>query len=473
MTDPAAFTAAELIHRYGSRALSPVEVAEAVLARIDRFNPQVNAFVYLDAEAVRDMARAAEARWARGEPAGLLDGVPVTVKDNLWAAGWPARRGSLTSDHTPAPEDAPTVAALRRHGAVILGKTTMPEYGWKGLGDSPLTGVTRNPWALDRTTGGSSAGAAAAAALNMGMLHIGTDGAGSIRIPCGFTGVFGLKPSMGRVPAYPASPFWPVAHIGPMTRTVTDAALMLSVLAEPDLRDSMAWNTAAPDCRIGLEDGVQGLRVALSPRLGTSTRNDADIEKSVAEAAQAFADLGAHVEEADPELPDTLGPLLAIWSAGTAVLLDSIPEERHDMMDPGLVRMGEQGRRISGADFLRAMNARAEIALRMTRFHERYDLLLTPSLPIPAIEAGRDMPASGEWGDHWINWTPYSYPFNLSWQPAASCPCGLTGDGLPIGLQIVGPPRRDDLVLRAARAFERARPFRVIDAPREMSAVRA
>ena len=143
------------------------------------------------------------------------------------------------------------------------------------------------------------------------------------------------------------------------------------------------------------------------------------------------------------------------------------------MMDPGLVRMGEQSRRISGADFLRAMNARAEISLRMARFHERYDLLLTPALPIPAVEAGRDTPASGEWGDDWINWTPYTYPFNLSWQPAASCPCGLTRDGLPIGLQIVGPPRRDDLVLRAARAFESARPFRVIDAPREMSAVRA
>ena len=473
MTDPAALSATELIRLYGARALSPVEVAQAVLARIDRFNAQVNAFAFLDAEDVLEQAQDSEARWMRGEPRGLLDGVPATVKDNILARGWPTRKGSLTTDDAPAPDDGPSVASLRAHGAVLLGKTTMPEFGWKGLGDSPLTGVTRNPWAFNCTTGGSSAGAAAAAALNLGALHIGTDGAGSIRIPCGFTGVFGLKPSMGRVPAHPVSVFAALAHIGPMTRNVTDAALMLTVMSQPDPRDSTAWNTPPPDYRLGLDEGIRGLRVAVSLKLGGLTRNHPDVERRVIEAAHVFADLGAHVEDADPGIGDPIETLLVIWRAGAAFVLEDIPEARHGSMDLGLVAIGREGQRVSAVDYLRAMNTRAELAIRMTSFHAHYDLLLTPSLPIPAFEAGRDTPASGEWGEHWIAWTPYTYPFNLSWQPAASCPCGLTGEGLPIGLQIVGPPRRDDLVLRAARAFERARPFPIIEAPREGGSGRA
>src|SRR5215475_4492805 len=300
MPDLHALSAGELIRRYRRRELSPVEVARDALARIDRLNPTINAFVLVDREATLTAAAASEARWKEGAPLGLVDGVPATVKDNIWAKGWPSRRGSRTSDPAPISADAPAVARLREQGAVILGKTTLPEFGWIGVCHSPLTGVTRNPWKLDRTPGGSSGGAAAAALLNLGHMHIGTDGAGSIRIPAAFTGVFGIKPSFGRVAAYPASPFSILAHVGPLTRTVTDAALMLTVIGGPDERDNMAWNTPVPDFRVGLDDGVRGLRVAWSPRLGYVQKLHPEVEAATRKAAQAFADFGAIVEEVDP-----------------------------------------------------------------------------------------------------------------------------------------------------------------------------
>ncbi len=381
--------------------------------------------------------------------------------------GLPTRKGSLTTPATPAAHDAPAVARLKEQGAVILGKTTTPEFGWIGVCHSPLTGITRNPWNLTRTTGGSSGGAAAAALLNLGVLHLGTDGAGSVRIPSAFSGTFGIKPSYGRVAAYPASAFTVLAHQGPLTRTVTDAALMLSVIGQPDMRDTTAWNTPAPDYRIGLEDGVRGLRIAWSPRLGYVKELDADVEAAARQAAQVFTDLGAHVEEADPGFAEPIDILKKIWYGVSATLEDAMPPSEREKMDPGLRRMAEEGRHYSLADYLAAHAQRTELALHMLRFHERYDLLLTPQMPVPAIEAGRVTPADGRFGDEWINWSPYTYPFNLTQQPAASVPCGFSSDGLPVALQIVGPPRRDELVLRAARAYESACPFARLTAPRE------
>jgi aspartyl-tRNA(Asn)/glutamyl-tRNA(Gln) amidotransferase subunit A len=467
MSDIQALTAGDLIRRYRRREVSPVEVVRDALARIERFNPVVNAFLLVDREGALAAAAASEARWKQGTPLGLVDGVPATIKDNIWVKGWPTRRGSRTSDAAPSAADAPAVARLREQGAVILGKTALPEFGWIGVCHSPLTGITRNPWKLDRTTGGSSGGAAAAALLNLGHLHLGTDGAGSIRIPAAFTGVFGIKPSYGRVPAYPASPFGVLAHTGPLTRTVHDAALMLSVIAQPDPRDMTAWNTPSPDFRIGLEDGVAGLRIAWSPRLGHVAALDPAVEKAAASAAQVFADLGAVVEAADPGLPDTKQQIKAFWGAISAVVVDGIPPERRKDLDPDFRRLAEEARRYSTADYVAAYHGRAEFAETMRRFHERFDLLLTPQMPIGAFAAGRVTPADGSFGDDWINWSPYTYPFNLTQQPAASVPCGFTTDGLPIGLQIVGPARGDHLVLRAARAFESTRPFAVIDAPKE------
>ncbi len=466
-TEISELSAADLLRLFRRKEVSPVDVARDALDRIGRFEPQIDAFVFTDDDGALQAARASEARWAKGEPMGIADGLPVTIKDIIDIKGKPTRKGSLTTPDTPAAHDAPAVARLKEQGAVILGKTTTPEFGWIGACHSPLTGITRNPWNLTRTTGGSSGGAAAAALLNLGVLHLGTDGAGSVRIPSAFTGTFGIKPSYGRVPAYPASAFTVLAHQGPLTRTVSDAALMLGIIGQPDMRDTTAWNTPAPDFRIGLEDGVRGLRVAWSPRLGYVKELDADVEAAARKAAQVFAGLGAHVEEVDPGFAEPIEIEKKLWYAVASTIVDAVPAAARDKMDEGLRAMADEGRQITLKEHLAAHTARTELALHMLRFHERYDLLLTPQMPVPAIEAGRVTPADGRFGEQWINWSPYTYPFNLTQQPAASVPCGFASDGLPVALQIVGPPRQDALVLRAARAFESACPFATLTAPRE------
>jgi aspartyl-tRNA(Asn)/glutamyl-tRNA(Gln) amidotransferase subunit A len=465
-TDVSQLSASDLLRLYRRRELSPVEVVQDALARIDRFEPQINAFVTVDREGALAAARAAEARWAKGEPQGLLDGLPATVKDNIDVKGMPSRRGSLTTSTAPATADAPAPARLREQGAIVLGKTTLPEYGWIGVCHSPLSGVTRNPWNRERTPGGSSGGAAAAALLNLGLLHLGTDGAGSVRIPAAFTGVFGIKPSYGRVAAYPASPFTVLAHQGPLTRTVADAALMLSVIGGPDARDTTAWNTPAPDFRIGLDEGVRGLRIAWSPRLGYVKRVDPDVEAATAKAAQVFADLGALVEPVDPGFAEPLDTIMTLWYGVAQAIVGTMPKAEQEKMDPGFRRIAEEGRNVTLAAYLAAHAARTQLAEHMRQFHERYDLLLTPQMPLTALEVGRVTPADGRYGEGWIDWSPFTYPFNLTQQPAASVPCGFAADGLPVALQIVGPPRNDALVLRAARAFESAQPWATLDAPR-------
>jgi aspartyl-tRNA(Asn)/glutamyl-tRNA(Gln) amidotransferase subunit A len=460
-------TATDLLPLYRRRELSPVEVMRDVLARIERFNPLVNAFLLVDADGALAAARGAETRWARNEPMGLVDGIPATVKDNIWAKGWPTRKGSATTDLAPAPADAPAVARLREQGAVILGKTTLPEHGWIGVCHSPLTGITRNPWNLGRTPGGSTGGGAAAALLNLGSFHLGTDGAGSLRIPAAFTGVFGFKPSFGRVPVYPASAMTVLSHQGPVTRTVADAALMLTIISAPDQRDLAAWNDPAPDFQAGLDDGVRGLKIAWSPRLGYVQKLDSEVEAATEKAAQVFEDLGAQLEAVDPGFAEPIDMIRTMWSAVATTIVDAVPERDRAKMDPGFLRVAEQGRGYTLADYLAAYQNRAELANVMARFLERYDLLLTPQMPIPAFAVGLVAPPDGSFGDEWIGWSPYTYPFNLTQQPAASVPCGFSTDGLPIALQIVGPRRGDHLVLRAAYAFEQARPFATLSAPRE------
>ena len=467
-TDPAMLSAAELRQLYHTGQLSPVETARAVLRRIERFDPQVNAFCLVDEERALAAARASEARWHKGEPCGLVDGVPATIKDLVLTRHWPTLRGSLVIDRDqPWDEDAPATARLREHGAVLIGKTTTPEFGWKAVTDCALTGVTRNPWDTGRTPGGSSGGAAVAAALGMGALHVGTDGGGSIRIPAGFTGVFGLKPSFGRVPAYPASPFGTVAHVGPMTRTVGDAALMLNVLALPDSRDWFALPYDSRDHRIGLDDGVRGLRIAFSPTLGF-VEVDAEVAELVAGAAAAFVELGAIVEQVDAVMDDPIDIFVPHWYVGAANLLRGFSAEQRAQMDEGLQEIAAAGAQIPLMDYLTAMRRRSELGAAMRRFHETYDLLLTPTLPLAAFEAGKERPDPAR-QPRWINWAPFSNPFNLTQQPAASVPCGLTAAGLPVGLQIVGPMHADALVLRAARAFEAARPWPLVNAPRKQA----
>jgi len=461
MTDIARLTSAELLRHFERRTLSPVEVVQDIFDRIaqaDRFN----AFVLLDRDNALAAARESEKRWRRGAPIGRADGVPVTIKDNIWVKDLPALKGSKTVPSTPMPEDAPAVARLREEGAIIVGKTTMPEYGWIGACHSPLTGITRNPWQPDRTTGGSTGGGAVAALLNLGTVHLGTDGAGSLRIPAAFTGVFGMKPTFGQVPAYPASPFNVLAHQGPITRTVGDAALTLSIISAPDLRDMTAWNCPAVDFCAELHKGVAGLRIAWSPRLGHVDALDPEVEAAAHKAVSLLAEQGAIVEEAEPDLARSTDIIRTLWFAGAKSIVDAVPEAQRADMDPGFLQCAEWGRGISATEYLAAYSGRADLYRTMLEFHARYDLLLTPQMPITAFEVGLVAPPRDPYGKDWLDWSPYTYPFNLTQQPAASVPCGLSSDGLPIGLQIVGARGDDALVLQAARALERAQPFQFI-----------
>jgi aspartyl-tRNA(Asn)/glutamyl-tRNA(Gln) amidotransferase subunit A len=457
--DVAYASAVSLLGLYRRKALSPVEATRLILDRVDALQPRINAFCIVDRDGALASARASEERWLRGDAAGRLDGVPVTIKDLILMRGFPTLRGSrLVEPHQDWFEDAPATARLREAGAVIIGKTTTPEFGWKALGDSPLTGITRNPWDLSRTPGGSSAGAAAACAAGIGPLHVGSDGAGSIRIPSAFTGVFGLKPSFGRVPAHPPSPMGLLAHIGPMARTVADAALLLTVLSGADHRDPYALPSEDKDYLAGLDEGVQGWRIAYSPTLGYA-KVDPEIAAAAAEAARRFETLGAIVEKIDTIFDSPREALFTLWAAGAAKILAGFPAGRREVVDPGLVATADEGERISAVDYLGADLVRTALARQMAEFHRNYDLLLTPMMPVPALPVGQDLndPAMER---HWIDWSPFSYPFNLTRQPAATVPCGLTRAGLPIGLQIVGPLYADHHVLRAARAFETTQPER-------------
>lgn len=466
-SDPALLPATDLLELYRTKRLSPVEAVTATLARIERFNGAVNAYCHLDRDGALAAAKASEQRWMAGSPVGLTDGVPLGVKDNIAVAGMPGRFGSKLTGTEPQAFDAPAVARLKEHGAIVLGKTAMPEYGWKATSDSPLTGFTRNPWDTRMTTGGSSAGAVASAVLGMGALQLGTDGGGSIRIPAAFTGCFGLKPTRARVPAFPTSPLGTIAHHGPLTRTVADAALAMTVISAPDTRDVYGWISSAPDFSSGLDDGVRGLRVAYSPTLGFARRVHPEIASAVASAAKTFEDLGATVEEADPDIgSDPIETWNTFWWPSMLYQLQMFGDRWRELSDPALIEAAARSESVSIFDNIRAQLHRAQLHNVMARFHETYDLLLTPALPLPAFEVGDLVPRSGEWGTAWCDWAPFSYPFNLTTQPGASVPCGLTQSGLPIGLQIVGPIGDDALVLRASRAFEAARPFATLDAPR-------
>jgi len=452
-------TATELLALYRAGAASPVEATQAVLQRIDLLNPQLNAFCLVDGEAALASARASEARWQAGAPTGALDGVPTSIKDLILTHGWPTLRGSRTVDRNQAwDQDAPSVARLRECGAVFLGSTTTPEFGWKGVTDSPLTGITRNPWDPSKTPGGSSGGSSAAAAAGYAPLTLGTDGGGSIRIPAGFTGIFGLKPSFGRVPAWPLSPFGTVAHVGPMTRTVEDAALMLNVIAQPDARDWHALPYDGMDYTAFSGRKLKGMKIAFSPALGHGGV-DPEIAGLVGAAVKVLEDLGAHVEERDPGIEIPFDTFRVLWWAGARALLGTLPAAKKKLLDPDLADVVAEAKSISLDDYQEAVRERGLLGSRMRQFMEGYDLLVTPTLPIPAFEAGKLVPSGkGETGK-WLNWTPFSYPFNLTQQPAASVPCGFTSQGLPAGLHLVGRMFDDRSVLRAAHAYERATPW--------------
>jgi aspartyl-tRNA(Asn)/glutamyl-tRNA(Gln) amidotransferase subunit A len=447
--------ATQLLALYSKKELSPVEVIEDTLRRLETYENALNAFVLYDPETALTMARASEARWRKGVPQGLLDGVPVALKDTLLTRGWPRLVGSRTIDPNQAwEEDAPVPGRLRAEGAVFFGKTTTPEFGWKGVTDSPLTGITRNPWNLERSPGGSSGGSAAAVLAGISPLAVGTDAGGSIRIPAAFCGIVGHKPTFGRVAAYPPSAFGDVAHVGPMTRTVEDAALMLDAIKGPDSRD---WHSL-PDDGIAYRERVgrgslAGKRVALSPTLGYTEPTPA-VRAAVERAARVFAELGAVVEETDPftESPMPIFQTLAL--GGFWALLRAQKPEAVALMDPGLVEMCRRGEAVTQEQYVEAVTQRAALGQRLRQFFDRFDLLLSPTMPVPAAYAVPRTDDAPNPNNAW-SWVTYTYAFNLTKNPSCSIPCGFI-DGLPIGLMVTGPLYDDLGVLQACQAYEEA-----------------
>jgi aspartyl-tRNA(Asn)/glutamyl-tRNA(Gln) amidotransferase subunit A len=355
--------------------------------------------------------------------------------------------------------DAPVAIRLREAGGILLGKTTTPEFGWKALSDSPLTGATHNPWMIGRTAGGSSAGAAASVAAGMGPLAQGSDGAGSIRIPAAFCGIYGLKPSFGRIPNHPIANNDNTSHLGPLTRTVADAALMLSVMAGPHHLDFTSLEAPPADYVGLLGRGIQGLKVGFSPDLGY-LRVDPEVAQIVQGAAQAFTELGCHVEELDPGFGESNTLIEFFWNAHEAGNLSQHLPQWEGKMDPGLVASIRAGQGFTAVDYLRMRTEKIAFYHRVRAYFDRYDLLLTPSLSVAAFPVFRLQPE--HWPQHpwnWMGWGSFSYPFNFTGNPAASVPAGATADGLPVGLQIVGRRFADLTVLQASAAFETARPW--------------
>jgi aspartyl-tRNA(Asn)/glutamyl-tRNA(Gln) amidotransferase subunit A len=455
-TDPALMTAEDLLAHYARRTLSPVEALQAVTQRIAALNPRLNAFAVMNPGALT-AAGESEARWRAGRPMGLLDGVPATVKDLIDLAGFPTRRGSRLTDPSAVPDDAPIAMGLKAEGAIIIGKTTTTEFGWKTPGDCPLHGITRNPWNTDHTTGGSSSGAGSAAAAAFGPLHVGTDAGGSVRIPAAWCGVVGLKPTFGRIPQWPLGAFAPVAVAGPMTRTVRDCALMLSAIARFDLRDPFSLPDDPRDWRTGIEDGVAELRVAVLRRPGFDAPVNWEGIAAVEQAAQLLTEAGAEVEEADPGLPDIREIFSRVWGVALSKLVASVPETRRHMLDQGLLEVAAANSGVTGLDMMAMEAMRIESAHAMARFHQRYDLVLCPTVPNGPPLA--DAPTVNPVQSLWENWAPWTMAFNLTRQPAITVPMGFTAAGLPRSVQLVAAMYRDDLVLRAARTLEVAQPF--------------
>ncbi len=443
-------TAHELADLYKEGRTSPKEVIKAVFNQADRHEPQINAFCWLDPDIANNQASESELRWRRGEQKSSLDGVPITVKDNLHVSGMPARFGSKALQSAGASMiDSPSVARLREAGAVIFGKTCLPDFAHKIVTDSPLTGITRNPYNLKHTPGGSSGGACAAVAARIGAAALGSDGGGSIRIPAAFTGTFGFKPSFGRVPHYPRGPFAPLSHVGPITRSVRDAAMLMDVISRPDHRDWYALPFKTIDYLSGFCDHRQhDVKIAVSETLGLSDGlPDEDIRRCLRKAATAFEDLGFIVEEAAPPGIDKCSEIHGImWMAFSAFLAHNLGDGKQ-VLDPSLQELAQKGAHVSTFALLQSLSERGELGAQVNEFFASYNLLLCPVYPTlaPALDR-RDGPQLV--APRFTSWC------NQLGLPAASIYCGIADNGLPIGIQVVGPQYSDSLVIAASYALE-------------------
>ncbi len=450
--------AGQLVALFKAGKMSPVEATQAALERIERFNDKVNAYIHVDHEGARRAAHASARRWGQGQPASPIDGVPVSLKDLTEVAGMPAREGSLTVPDTLCEKDAPPARMLREAGAVLLGKTNSPEFGWKAVTDNRVYGATANPWDTRLTPGGSSGGAAAAAALNMGVLHQGGDSGGSIRIPAAFTGVFGFKPSFGWTPQWPPAKEPTLSHIGPLTRNVRDAARMLNVIGRYDFHDPYAVRGQPDDWGVDLDCDLRGLRIAYSPDLGYAQVNP-QIAERVREAAEKLETLGAEVVEIHPGFASPIDVFRRLWFTASLELWSQCDEKQRAQLDPGLVANARQAENWSAVELFRAQADRARLTMELEHFNQSYHLLMTPTVPIEPFGINQEVPPGSGMRD-WEEWAPFSYPFNLSQQPAASVPCGFTANGLPVGFQLAGGKHDDVRVLRACNAFMEAYPPR-------------
>jgi len=449
-------SATELVAQYRAKTLSPVDVTEAVLAHIERWEPHLCALYAPDPQGARQAAAASAQRWQAGEPAGPLDGVPVTVKENMATKGVPVPLGTAAMPLVPAAADSPPAARLRESGAVILAKTTMPDYGMLSSGLSSFHKLARNPWDLSKNPGGSSAGAGSAGAAGYGPIHIGTDIGGSIRLPAGWCGLVGLKPSLGRIPIDPAY----VGRVaGPMTRTVADTALAMSVLSRPDARDG----TSLPPNEIdwsALEINLKGLRIGLMMEIGAGMALDPEIAAAITKAAKLFEAAGAIIEPVPAVLTRAmLDGLDDFWRARSWDDVEKLDAATRAKILPYIRAWAESGAQRSGLQVMRGFNRTFEMRKAAGALFTNLDFVLSPTAPCPAFPAELASPVDDP--ERPFEHIGYTVVWNMSEQPALSINCGFTTGGLPIGLQIVGK-RFDDLgVLRMAKAYEdRREPMR-------------
>jgi Asp-tRNA(Asn)/Glu-tRNA(Gln) amidotransferase A subunit family amidase len=457
-------SATEMARTIARKKVSPVEIVDALFSRIHRLNPKLNAYCTLAEEQARREARLAEEAVMREAQTGILHGVPVAIKDLILTRGIRTTLGSKIYENFIPQEDEIVVKRLKAAGAIILGKTNTCEFGYKAVTDNFVFGPTRNPWNPELTPAGSSGGAAAAVASGLGPLAVGSDGGGSVRAPAGFCGVFGLKPSRGRIPIFPVPPGWEniyrrLLHLGPITRSVADAALMMEAMAGPDDRDPASLFEKKISYRRGLKKGISGLRVAWTANLGDSVV-EPEIRDKLKTAVEGFAEFGCRVEEVKVDMPSMHVPYQALFAVDCAVALGDRLGKWREQMDRGLVRLIEIGQAVSGVDYSKAMRQTHLLWNSLQPYFADYHLLLTPTLPVRPFPIGIDWPreTAGK-KTHPLNYLAFTYPFNLTGQPAASVPCGWTEDGLPVGLQIIGRPLGDGIVLQAAAAFEEARPW--------------
>jgi len=443
-----ALDAADLASLIARREASAAEAVEAALARLDETEGELNAFVHVDRDGARTAARAADEAVARGEALGALHGVPVSVKDLIDVGGMPARYGSLTLKDHVADEDAPSVERLRAAGAIVIGKTTTSEFGYRGYTKSLVHGNTKNPWNLGRTPGGSSGGAVASVAAGVTPLALGTDGGGSVRAPCAFTGLAGIKANFGRVPVWPESATPTIAHVGPIARSAADAALLLDVIAGADARDP--FSLYPPVRREPKPQTLRDLRVAFSPTLGYA-HVDTPVASVVASAVAQLADVFPNIDLVEEVCTDPGEILAAEFMGGCSARLGDLVDDAPHLIDPPLLAGIQAFREMSSDAFARLLRRRLAHRETLRAFFERYDLLITPTAPCVAWNIDQGLPTGFEDA---VVWSFFTYPFNLSGQPAGTVPCGRAPDGLPVGLQFVAPLLREDFVMAAMRAAE-------------------